>query len=101
MLLLLIIIGILISIPLSYTYYFLLIELPKKLGYLKFVSVLICHIFFGGMMVFLLSEGYINLILFFISFTLPGILGLYYLRKEFIDSIKKDFKIKSGKGTVD
>jgi hypothetical protein len=45
-------------------------------------------------MVYLLSTGYLNLILFFISLISPDLLGVYYLRKEFMDTVKKDFKIK-------
>jgi hypothetical protein len=95
MVILLIVIGILILIPLSYIHWFLIIELPKKLGYLKFVLVLICYIFFCGIMVYLLSTGYPNLILFFISLIIVDLLGVYYLRKEFMDTVKKDFKIKT------
>lgn len=98
MLALFIIIGTLISVPLTYTYAFLLIELPKKLGYFKFVLILICYIFFCGIMVFLLSESYLDLILFFILLILPDLLGVYYLRREFIDTIKRDFQ-RNRKGT--
>ena len=95
MLVLLIIIGILVLIPLSYIHWFLIIELPKKLGYFKFILILICYVVFVGFMTFLLSEGSLNLILFLILIMLVDLLGMYYLRKEFIDSIKKDFKIKT------
>jgi hypothetical protein len=78
-------------------YAFWLIELPKKLGYFKFVLIMICHVFFGGVMILLLSEGYVNLFFFLMAFILVELSVIYYFRKELIESIKKDFKIKSKK----
>ena len=99
MLILLIVIGILIYIPLSYIYYFLLFALPKKYGYFKFALILICYVIFIGLLVFLMTANYLNLFLFLILLIVPDLLGVYYLREEFVATIKEDLKIKSGKGT--
>jgi hypothetical protein len=98
MLILLIIIGILILIPLGYIYPFLIIELPKKFGYFKFYLILICYVIFFGLLVFLMTIDYLNFFLFLILAMIPYLLGVYYLREEFVATIKKDFKIESGKG---
>jgi hypothetical protein len=49
------------------------------------------------LLVFLMTVNYLNFFLFVILLILPDLLGVYYLREEFIANIKKDFKIKSGK----
>lgn len=94
---LIIIIGAFVLIPLSYIYAFLLIVLPKKYGYPKFALIFICYVIFVGFLVFLMTANYLNLILFLILLITPDLIGVSYLREEFVATIKKDFRIKSGK----
>jgi hypothetical protein len=46
-----------------------------------------------------MTANYLNLFLFLILLIVPDLLGVYYLREEFVATIKEDLKIKSGKGT--
>ena len=87
----LIFIGILIFLPLGYIYSFLLVELPRRVGYFKFILILLGYVISFGVIVCLLSGGYLNSLLFLIFPTLACLLGVYCLRKEFMISIKKDF----------
>lgn len=94
MLIILIILGIIILIPLSYIYPFLLIELPKKFGYFKFALILICYLIFIGLLIFLMTVNYLNFFLFLILIYIPYLIGVYYLREELIADIKGIFRIK-------
>jgi|SRR5208283_4356646 len=97
MLILFVIIVIFIAIPLAYIRWFLIIELPKKLGYFKFGLVSIVYIIFFGCAVLLLTDGHLNFILFVIFNMLIDLPGVYYLRKEFISALKSDFTMKGDK----
>lgn len=95
MLILLIIIGIIILlIPLSYIWNFLFIELRKKVGNFKFALIVICYIIFMGLLIFLMTVNYLKPFLFLILLAIPGFIGIYYLRKEFVTGLKSFFKIK-------
>ena len=86
---LLIILVVIFSLPLAYIQYFIFIELPKKIGYLKFCLILFCHIVAGVMAVQLLMEDYLNLLTFYLFFVAGIFIEVYvFLRKEFIADIK-------------
>jgi len=87
-------IGLLTLIPLGYIYYFLIIELRKKFGYLKFSTILIGYLILWVVLTQLLSEGHINIVTYIISPILLNLLGVYYLRHEFVSQMKRLFKIK-------
>lgn len=75
----------------SYITYFLIGELPKKIGYPKFILVCIAYILLIALMI---PVAYIKLVGPYISLTfiifspLPGV---WYLRTEFVDGLKKLF----------
>jgi hypothetical protein len=93
MLILIIIIGIIILIPLSYMGNFLFVELRKKVGNIKFALILICYVIFMGSLIFLMTVNYLNFFLFLILLAIPQLIGVYYLREEFAADIKGFFKI--------
>ncbi len=94
MLILLIIIGIIILAPLSYIWNFLFVELRKKVGNFKFALIVICYVIFMGLLVFLMTVNYLKPLLFLILLAIPQLIGVYYLREEFVADIKGLFKIK-------
>lgn len=73
-------------------YWFLISELPRKMGYLRFVAIAFCDIVFFATLIFLLSAGYISLLLLMILALIVDLLGVYYLKDEFVRSVKKDFR---------
>jgi len=89
--LILIVLGIIIVSPLAYIEGFLLIELPKKIGRLKFYGILIIYITVIIIAVMLLSLGYLKLWSFAILILSINLLGVLYLRKEFVISLREDF----------
>ena len=75
----------------SYITYFIIGELPKKIGYPKFILVCIAYILFIALM---LPVSYIKLVGPFISLAFiifSPLLGVWYLRTEFVDGLKKLF----------
>lgn len=88
-----IILAIIILAPLSYIQAFLIIELPKKFGYLKFFVILLCYIFFWVLNVFLLTEGYVNLLFFLLAPILLQSVGVYLLRTQFITDMREELLI--------
>jgi hypothetical protein len=93
-LILLILGSFIILVPLSYIDCFLIVELRRKLGYLRFAAIVFCYLILLAMIVVLLSGGVVSLLLAFIFAAIPDLWGLYYLRKEFVATVKKDLKLK-------
>lgn len=89
-----IILGVLALSPLAYIDGFLLIALPKKLGHVKFFLILLFYIIFVSVLVALLSFKYINFITFVIFLLLPYFFGVYLLRREFFDEVKRLFRVR-------
>lgn len=87
---LLIIIGGIILLPLTYIQGFLIIELGKKLGYLKFLIIFLFYIGFWGLIVHLLTIGYIGLLVFFVAPIIVQCFGVFLLRKDFRKAVKED-----------
>jgi hypothetical protein len=95
----LIILGVVIVlIPLAYIHWFLIIELPRKIGYLRFCAILFCYVIFLAILVVLISAGYVNLVLAMALDFFVDLCGVYYLKKEFIATLKKDLKIEKDMG---
>lgn len=94
---LLIVLIIIFSIPLTYIYYFLIGELPKKIGYPKFILVILGYIILVAIAVELLMEGYLNLLSFYLFFVLTDLVGVWFLRKEFIADMKGLFRKNNAK----
>jgi len=86
--------GLIILIPLSYIEWFLIVELRKKLEYLRFATIVFCYFIFLAIIVVLLSGRYVSLLLAFILAVIPDLWGVYYLRKELIATVKNDLKMK-------
>ncbi len=73
---------------------FLINVLPRKVGYFKFILILVGYIIFFGWTVYLLGEGYIGLFAFFMMPIVIEWIGVYFLREEFIYWVEKDFRLK-------
>ncbi len=86
----LIIVAILILSPLSYIQAFLIIELRKKLGFLKFLLIFLGYICLWIADVYLLTLSYISLLPFVLIPVFVQIFGIFLLRKKFMIEIKRD-----------
>ena len=95
---LLIILLIIISLPgASYVSTSIYIDLPKKVGYIKYLLIILFYIMFGAFTIYLLTVGYIDLLSLLVLNILIEIPVIYYLRKEIIGRLKKDFTMKGDK----
>jgi O-antigen ligase len=89
-------VGILtLLIPIGYIYYFLIVELRRKFGYLKFSLILLGYIIFWVVITLLLSEDHISVATYILSPILLNLLCVYYLKQEFVNEIKQLFRVKS------
>jgi hypothetical protein len=86
---------ILIILPLAYIHYFLIIELPKKYGYLNFLIMLAAYLILVAAGTLLFSLGLPGLVLFFLLLCIVDSIGVLFLRNEFIADAKKLFRWKS------
>ena len=88
-----VLIAVVLFIPLSYTYFFVIAASPHKIGYLKFAAIAFCDIVLFTILIFLLSAGYINFLLVIIVAFVIDLLGVYYLKEEFAITVKRDLKM--------
>ncbi len=79
-----------ILLILVYIESFLIIELPRRIGRLKFYLVLVCYIFTIAFLVFLLSLNYLNLQLFVMLIIGINLTGIWFLKNEFKKELKED-----------
>ncbi len=79
---------IVVSLPLTYIYYFLIWQLPKKFSFVKRWSIVFGYIFIFFIDTYLLSEGLIGLLIFFFVPLLIQLGGAYYFRAD----LKKDLQ---------
>ena len=84
-LLLLIVIG----LPLTYIYYFLIWQLPKKYCFTTRWAIVFGYIFIFFIDTYLLSEGLIGLLIFFLVPLLIQLGGAYYFRAELKEDIQR------------
>lgn len=75
-------IAVVLTLLLTFLHYFLLIELKKSLGYLKFIIVLFGYVITLVFLIFLLTGGYINLFAFVIAYLFVLFLGVLYLERK-------------------
>jgi len=68
--------------PFIYLFYFLIIELPKKYGYLRFSLIVVGYISIVGYCTLFLAQGLLGLIAFFLIPNLVTLLGAWCLRVE-------------------
>lgn len=88
---LLMIAAILVGAPSSYIYYFLISELPKKIGYLKFILVCLAYILLIALMIPIIYVRVLGPFIYLAFLLFSPLLGAWYLRAEFIDSLKNLF----------
>jgi len=74
--------------------YFLINQLPKKIGYPKFILVCLGYIIFIGVMTAAITKGMISGAVFLILLFLPIPVGVLCLRHELIEELKNAFKNK-------
>lgn len=79
-----------ILLTLVYIESFLLIELPRRIGRLKFYGVLVCYIFTIAFLVLLLSMGYLRFQFFVILIVGINLTGVWFLRNAFKKELKED-----------
>src|SRR5208337_555567 len=91
---LLTILAIIIALPGAYITKAIYVDLPHKVGYFKFILMIILYITFVAFAVYLLTEHYLNLISFIALIYLIELPAVYYLRKEIIRALKRDFTMK-------
>ncbi len=85
-------IGILIVIilaPLSYIYYFLIWQLPKRFGFIKRWSIVFGYILAFALDTYLLSEGIIDLAIFILVPIIIQLLGTMYFKEELKAELKR------------
>jgi hypothetical protein len=87
-----------VTIPLSYMQWFMFTTLPNKLGYIKFGFLVFCNIIFYGFLIYALTIGYINLLFFIIICIFIELIFLFFFREDLIRTLKKDLRIKEKKG---
>ena len=83
-----------ITMPLGYLYYFLIGELVKSLGYVKFAIVVAGYLVFFALSIQLLERGY--LLYFFLSHYVVYFFGVFLFRKRLFDILRNTFRKKSG-----
>ncbi len=74
--------------------YFLINQLPKKIGYLKFILLCLGNILFIGVITAAVTKGMISGAVFLILLFLPIPVGVLCLRNELIEELKNAFKFK-------
>jgi hypothetical protein len=90
----LLILLIIACLPVVYIYYFLIIELPKKYGYLRFTIIAIFYILIIALCTLLLDQDVIGLIAFIAIPNLILLLGAWFLRAELKKLSKRHSKIE-------
>ncbi|HLE42049.1 MAG TPA: hypothetical protein VI956_11125 [Nitrospirota bacterium] len=78
-----------VFLPLGYIYYFLIWQLPKKFGFFRRWSIVFGYIFIFFIDTYLLSEGFIGLLIFFLVPLLIQLGGAYYFRAELKEDLQK------------
>jgi ABC-type transport system involved in cytochrome c biogenesis permease component len=74
--------------------YFLINQLPKKIGYPKYILVCLGYIIFIGVTTAAVTKGMITGAVFLMLLFLPIPVGVLCLRHELIEELKNAFKSK-------
>lgn len=72
--------------------YFVINQLPKKIGYPKFILVCLGYILFIGAITGAVTEGMITGVVFLILLFIPVPVGALWMRHELIEDLKNAFK---------
>ncbi|HEY6873168.1 MAG TPA: hypothetical protein VI298_10630 [Geobacteraceae bacterium] len=72
--------------------YFVIGELPKKIGYPRFILTCIGYTLSLAVITYAVTEGIITGAAFLIALFLPVPVGALYLRHELIQELKNPFK---------
>jgi hypothetical protein len=74
--------------------YFLINQLPKKIGYPKFILTCLVYFIFIAAITGAVTQGIINGPIFLILFFLPTPFGALYLKHELMEELKNAFNNK-------
>jgi len=74
--------------------YFLINQLPKKIGYPKFFLACFAYILFIGAITAAVTKDMINGAVFLILLFVPVPIGVFCMRQELIEELKNAFKSK-------
>jgi hypothetical protein len=79
---------VLLLAPLTYSYYFLIVEFPKKYGYAIFTLALLSYLGTIVIGTILLKYGTVGLITLFALPLILQVIGVYVLRDKFIEGLR-------------
>jgi hypothetical protein len=80
-----------VSFPIFWVDTFLVVTLNRKLGLFRFLLLVGVWLCFFGLTLQLIAIGYT--IIFLVLHVLSTLFGVYVLRKEFVDSIREEWRI--------
>lgn len=88
---LLYVLAMLLLLPFMYTYNFLLVELPRRYGYVKFIVIIISYVLLLSVMTVLLSAGTLPLTIYFFTIIGVQVVGVWILRDSLMERLSRLF----------